>query len=117
MLEYSVLKRVQRIAKRTTPNLKAIVILDLQVYDKCMLMKDNPRFRDNLIFRLGELHIVFAMLKVLRKCIIDSGLVDVCIKTGSYGPTTFGQIIEGKHMKRYLEYYFTFIFSFINWII
>ena len=61
---YSALKQVQGIATRTTPNLKAIVTLDLQFYGKCIRMTDNPVVRDNLMFRLGELHIVFAMLKV-----------------------------------------------------
>ena len=104
---YSALKRVQGIVTSTTPNLKTIVTLDLQLYDKCMRMTDNPVIRDNFIFRLGELHIVFAMLKVLGKYIIDSDLDDIFIETGIYGPTTFGQIIEGKHMKRCLEAYFT----------
>ena len=104
---YSALKRVQGIATRTTPNLKTIVTLDLQLYDKCMRMTDNPVIRDNFIFRLGELHIVFAMLKVLGKYIIDSGLDDIFTGTGIYGPTTFGQIINGKHMQRCLEDYFT----------
>ena len=47
------------------------------------------------------------MLKVLGKYIIDSRLDDIFIETGIYCPTTFGQIIEGKHMKRCLEAYFT----------
>ena len=89
------------------PNLKSIGTLDLQFYDKCMRMTDNTVIRDNFIFRLGELHTLFAMLKVLRRNIIDSGLDNIFIETRIYGPTTFGQIIEGKHMKRYLEAYFT----------
>ena len=72
-----------------------------------MRIIDNPVIKDNFIFRLGELHIVFAMLKVLEKYKIDSGLDDIFIETGIYGPTTFGLIIEGKHMKRCLEAYFT----------
>ena len=87
--------------------MKTIVTSDLQLYGKCMRMTDNPVIRDNFIFRLGELHIVFAMLKVLGKYIIDSGVDDIFIETEIYGPTTFGQIIERKHMKRCLEAYFT----------
>ena len=103
---YSVLKWVQGIATSTIPNLKAVVTLDLQLYDKCMQMTDDSVIRDNFIFPLGELHIVFARLKVLGKYIIDSGLDDIFIGTGIYSPTTFGQIIEGKHTKRCLEAYF-----------
>ena len=106
-LKYSALKQVQGIATSPKPNLKSIVTLDLQFYDKCMRMTDNTVIRDNFIFRLGELHTLFAMLKVLGRYIIDSGLGNIFIETRIYGPTTFGQIIEGKHMKRYLEAYFT----------
>ena len=87
---YSALKWVQGIATSTTPNLKKIVTLDLQLYDKCMRKTDNPVTRDNFIFCLEELHIVFAMLKVLGKYINDSGLEDIFTETGTYGPTTFG---------------------------
>ena len=104
---YSALKQVQGIATRTTPNLKAIVTLDLQFYGKCIRMTDNPVVRDNFMFRLGELHIVFAMLKVLGKYIIDSGSDNIFTETGIYDSTTFCQITDGKHMKICLEAYFT----------
>ena len=45
------------------------------------------------------------MLKVLGKYIIDSGLDDIFNETRIYGPTTLGQMIDGKHMKRSLEAY------------
>ena len=51
--------------------------------------------------------IAIAMLKVLEKNTIDSGLDDIFIETGIYGPTTFGQIIKGKHMKKCIEAYST----------
>ena len=63
---YSALKQVQEIATTTMPN--------LQLCDKCMRITDNPVIRDNFIYHLGELHIVFAMLKLLGKYVIDSGL-------------------------------------------
>ena len=68
-----------------------------------MQMTDDRVIRDNFIFRLGELHIVFAMLKVLGKYIIDNGYDNISIETGSDSPTTVAQIIGGKHMKRCLE--------------
>ena len=70
-------------------------------------MADNPVMKDNFIFRLGELDIVFAMLKVLGKYMIDSGLDDIFFETGIFGPTNFDQIIQGKHKKIFLEVYFT----------
>ena len=70
-------------------------------------MTDNPVFRHIFKFGLGELHIVFAMLKVLGKYIIDNSLDEIFIETRIYGPTAFGQIIQWKHMERCLEAYFT----------
>ena len=63
-----------------------------------MQMRENPDIRNNYIFRLGELHIVFAMIKVLGKYIENIGLDRLFIEPGIYGETTLGQIINGKHM-------------------
>ena len=72
-----------------------------------MRMTDNPVIRHIFKFGLGELQIVSAMLKVLGKYIIDNSLDEIFIETRIYSRTTFGQIIEWKHMKRCLEAYFT----------
>ena len=66
-------------------------------------MKENLDIRNNHILRLGELHIVFAMVKALGKYIENSGLDRLFIETGIYAEGTLGQIINGKHMKRCLE--------------
>ena len=68
-----------------------------------MQMRENPDICNNYIFRLGELHIFFAMVKVLGKYIENSGLDRLFIETGIYGETILGQIINGKHMKVCLE--------------
>ena len=72
------------------------------------------------MFRLGELHIVFAMLKVLGKYIDDSGLDKLFIEAGVYGSTTLRQILEGKHMKRGVEAHVTMYVAlsrryFLDW--
>ena len=61
------------------------------------------KMKKNFIFRLGELHILFAFLKVIGKCIQGSGIDLVLIEAGIYGTTTLGEILEGKHMKRATE--------------
>ena len=53
---------------------KTIVTLDLQLYSQCMQMRENEDIKKNFIFRLGELHIVFAFLKVIGKYIQGSGI-------------------------------------------
>ena len=56
----------------------------------------------NYVFRLCELHIVFAFLKAMRKYIMG-GVDRVFTESEIYGPTTLGQIIDRKHMKRCME--------------
>lgn len=100
---YTALKKVQGINTSITADKKTIVTLDLQLYVKCMELRSKDEIKDNFIFRLGELHVVFAYLKVLGKYINGSGLDQILIESDVYGPTTLGQIINGKHMKRGME--------------
>ena len=71
---YTALKQAQGINMKISPNKKTIVTLDLQLYGKCMELRRKNEIKDNFIFRLGELHIVFAFLKILGKYINCSGL-------------------------------------------
>ena len=100
---YTSLKRVQQINDSIDPTKKTIVSMDLQLYNKCLQLKDNEDIANNFIFRLGELHAVFAMLKVIGKYIESSGLDQLFVEADVYGPVTKGQIIDGKHMKRATE--------------
>ena len=100
---YTALKIVQGINVSVAGNRKTIVTLDFQLYAKCMQLRVKKDVYDNYIFRLGELHIVFAFLKAMGKYIAGSGLDRVLTESGIYGPTTLGQIIDGKHMKRCME--------------
>ena len=55
------------------------------------------------MFRLGELHITFAMLKVIGRYIGCSFIYRIYIEVGLYGHTTIGHIIYDKHIKRSIE--------------
>ena len=96
------LKKVQGISVCIAPEEKTIVTLDLQPYTKFMelCIKEN---RNNFIFRLGELHVVFAYLKVLGKYIMGSGLDQLLLEVNAYGPTKLGYILTRKYMKRSSE--------------
>ena len=59
------------------------------------------------VFRMGELHITFAVLKVIGKFNDNSGLGNCLIESGIYGPATMEKIKGGQHMKRSVEAYFT----------
>ena len=77
--------------------------MDLQLYNKCLQLKANEDIANSFIFRLGELHTVFAILKVIGKYIDNSGLDQLFVEADVYGPVTKGQIIDGKHVKRAVE--------------
>ena len=100
---YHSLKLAQGINVAVSGGGKTIVTLDLQLYSKCMQMRENEEIKKNFIFRLGEIHIVFAFLKVIGKYIQGSSIDQVLIEAGIYGMTTLGQILEGEHMKRAIE--------------
>ena len=95
-----------------TPDRKTVVSMDLQLYAKCIQLQANDTISSNYIFRLGELHILFAMLKVIGKNMNCSGLDEALIEANIYGPTTMEQIkaeniIKGvsKHMLQHILHY------------
>ena len=57
----------------------------------------------NIVLRMGELHLVFTMLKALGRYIEGSGLEQVWIEKGLYGPASVRQLLAGKNYKRGLE--------------
>ena len=59
----------------------------------------------NVVFHLGELHLVFAFLKTIGKYIGCSGLDQIFVEANIYGSTTLDQILNGKHVKRAMEAY------------
>ena len=66
---YSVLKMAQGINVAVTGNKKTIITLDMQLYSKAVQLREKNDINEEFIFRLGELHIVFAMLKCIGKFI------------------------------------------------
>ena len=61
----------------------------------------------NFVFRVGELHTVFASFKAIGKYIDESGIDQSSAEADIYGPTTFQQIKERKHMKLDIDAYTT----------
>ena len=66
---HSALKMAQGINVAVTSNKKTIITLDLQLYSKAMQLREKSDINEEFIFRLGELHIVFAMLNCIGKYI------------------------------------------------
>ena len=97
---YTALCICQGISTSLTPGKRTIITLDLQLYIKAMQLSSKEEISKNYIFRIGELHAVFAMSKAIGRYIENSGLDQLFVHCGIYGPNTLGQILEGKHMKR-----------------
>ena len=111
---YAALKQAQEINMKVFPNKKTIVTLDLQLYAKCMELRSRNKIKYKLIFKLEELNIVFAFLKVLGKYINCCGLDQILVDTDTYGSTTLSQILNGKHMKQGFEAHIILCLSLSN---
>ena len=55
---------------------------------------------NDLVLRIGELHVVFAALYALRKYSDGCGLDQPWAEHGIYGPATARQLFLGKYYKR-----------------
>ena len=71
---YTAIRVAENLRKELVPEQKTIISFDLQLYAKAILLQANPDIRNNYVFRMGELHVVFCFLKVLGKMIDGSGL-------------------------------------------
>ena len=77
---YTTLEFVQGINVATNADHKTIFSTDLQLYSKCINLQDNESIRSQFIFSHWELHVFFAMLKVIGKNINFSGLDEAFIE-------------------------------------
>ena len=102
---YSALMVANKLRLNNTTQNKTIITLDLQLYSKCIQMQKRDEIDRQFVFRMGELHIVFAFLKCIGKSIDNSGLDEIFVESGIYGPQTLEQIKGGKHLKRSFEAY------------
>ena len=105
------MKAAQNLNATVSSAEETIASLDLQLYSKCIQLQSNLEISKQFIFRMGELHIVFATLKNLGKIIDESGLDQSFIEARIYGPNTVEKIKNGKHIKRSFEGFLTLYVS------
>ena len=83
---------------------KTIISLDLDLYEKVyLLVNSRDDLRDRYILRLGELHIVFAMIRAIGTYIEGSGIDQSWVKSGWFGENTVKQVLTCSHIKRALD--------------
>lgn len=100
-----------------TPSQKTVISLDLQLYIKCIKLKSKEAINTNFIFRMGDLHIIFASLKVIGKYINCSGIDTYLVKAGICSPNTVQQFKYGSHMQWGIEAHTIIYLSFYNMMI
>ena len=71
---YTAIREAENLRRELLPEQKTIISFNFQLYAKAVLLQAKPEIRNNYIFSMGELHVVFCFLKVLGKMIDGSGL-------------------------------------------
>ena len=77
--------------------------LDVQLNAKWFQLQLKKEISNNFLFWLGEIYVVFAMLKALEKYIKKNGPHQAFPQLVIYGPATSEQKKNEKHMKRCFE--------------
>ena len=62
---YTALRIVQGINTSQATGRKTIVSMDMQLYAYCIHLQSKEEIRDNFVFRTGEVHVVFSMIKAI----------------------------------------------------
>lgn len=81
---YTAIKDAKNVSNILFPDGKTIISFDLQLYIKAVKLQVKPDVKAGYVFRMGELHVVFCVLKVLGKMIDGSGLDQVFEEAGKF---------------------------------
>ena len=71
---YGALEEADKLRESVYCDGKMIVTFDLQLYIKAVQLHEKVDIKSNFVFRMGKLHVVFCVLKVIGKVIDGSGL-------------------------------------------
>ena len=79
---YTALKEADELRQLVYCDGKMIATFDLQLYIKVIQLQKKVGTKSNFVFRMGGLHVVFCVLKVVGKVIHASGLDQSFQKAG-----------------------------------
>ena len=94
---------------------KLIVSLHFQLYSKCRQLRSRHEIHEEFVFCLEELHTVFAMLKVIWKCIEENDLDKILADSEIYTENTWKHILDGKDIKMSVKTHTTFSLA-LSWV-
>ena len=72
---HTAIKEAEKLRQSVWSNGKTVISFDLLLYIKAIGQQQKPDIRDNVVFRMGELHMVFCELKVLGN-LTDGSILD-----------------------------------------
>ena len=81
---YTAIKEADKLRQEICPDSKTIISFYLQLYAKAIRLQVRSDVRDNFVFQMGELHVIFFVLKVLGKMIDGSGLDQAFEEAGKF---------------------------------
>ena len=80
---------------------KTVLTLDMALYEKALRLIDSrAELKNRFVLRLGELHVAMAVIRAIGSSIEGSGLDDLWVESGVYGPNTVRQILNCTHYRR-----------------
>ena len=79
---YASIKEAEKLRRKIFKDDKTTISFDLQLYINAIRLQERNDIKDSLVFRIGELHVVFCVLKVIGKLIDGSGLDQVFNEAG-----------------------------------
>ncbi|KAK3724019.1 hypothetical protein QZH41_000590 [Actinostola sp. cb2023] len=97
---YTVLKKAQRMCAHLNQR-DMVITFDLAIYSKAkqIQFKFPEEFKDTIV-RMGGFHIALNFIAVIGKRYQNSGLEDILIESGAYGPNSVTSLMKGKSYNR-----------------
>ena len=98
---YTSLDIMKKINDVVGTGVKTTISLDLALYEKILqLVYSDVNLKEKFILRLGELHISMAHFRGIGNYMSSSGIENIWIESGVYGPATTRSILQCTHYKR-----------------
>ena len=82
------------------PNRKTVISMDLGLYLPAKQLQMSRSDLDEIILRIGELHVVKAQIRTIGAYIDGSGISTCWDESGVFGSTTSASILDGGHINR-----------------
>ena len=85
------------------PDEPTVIAIDLDLYCRATLMTMVHHPAKKNFLRIGDLHVVMAMLRTTGAALEENGLEEVFMEADIYGSATLRQILAGNHVSRGVE--------------